>query len=189
AAAASGVQAEIIRKVLPVLTSILIGGFMKATQGAASGGAAEAPSAPSGFPGAGPIGAFWEQILSGRREEAPAPKEAPAPEQPSNPFQTWIDAFSGGAGAREGREGPANPMGDMMADILSGAFGKSGPEQPPAPPADAKPEAAATPEDTAAADTPFDQMMQTGREIQAHNARAMEQIFDAFFSGTPRGRG
>ena len=184
ASAASGVQAEIIRKVLPVLTSILIGGFMKATQGA--GGA---PSSPS-FPGAGPFGQFWEQILSGAQDKA-APEEQPAPEQPANPFQSWIDAFSGGASAREGRDGPANPMGDMMADILSGAFGKSSPEPKP----ETEPQAEAAPEsegDRAAepgADTAFDQMMQTGREIQAHNARAMEQIFDAFFSGSARPRG
>jgi hypothetical protein len=170
AAAASGVQAEIIRKVLPVLTSVLIGGFMKAAQGAqpAPGGGA----AP--FPG--PLGEFWGQILGGLAgpgAAAPSPEtRRPAGETPQNPFQDWMGGFKAEPGA--------NPMGDMVAEMLSGMFGgqkpaaepRQGPTETPEPP----------PQEDPAAGTPFDELVETGRELSAQNAKAMERIFDAFFS-------
>ncbi|MFC7051806.1 DUF937 domain-containing protein [Hansschlegelia quercus] len=68
ASAASGVQAEIIRKVLPVLAGVLIGGFLKASKA----------------PGAAPAADYWRNIAGapapfGRnaaQEEAAEPKEA-----------------------------------------------------------------------------------------------------------------
>jgi hypothetical protein len=95
ASAASGVQAEIIRKVLPVLAGVLIGGFLKASKA----------------PGAAPAD-YWRNMMGGAassgssaaREDEPQPKEAatmmgdmmaemlngmfagvrPAPEQPTS---------------------------------------------------------------------------------------------------------
>ncbi|MET0312780.1 MAG: DUF937 domain-containing protein, partial [Hansschlegelia sp.] len=67
ASAASGVQAEIIRKVLPVLAGVLIGGFLKASK----------------TPGAAPAG-YWRNMTAGgppsgsnaAREDEAQPKEA-----------------------------------------------------------------------------------------------------------------
>jgi hypothetical protein len=182
AAAASGVQAEIIRKVLPTLASILVGGFMKAAQGA---GAPQGQGAP--FPG--PFGDVFGQAFSGGR----AQPDAPRPEAgPQNPFQDWMDAFSRAGAPADSAAGPAgNPMGDVMGDILKSMFGgtpsaapaedpaprpSASTEKPPAGPGDAP-----RPEEPAA--TPFDDIIETGRELSAQNAKAMERIFDAFFSG------
>ncbi|GLK78569.1 DUF937 domain-containing protein [Methylopila turkensis] len=172
AAAASGVQAEIIRKVLPVLTSILIGGFMKASQGAS------APS-PSSGGAAGPFGPFWDQMFG----QTAAEGRKGGSENPQNPFQDWMGGFGKTAEEPEPRDPPANPMGDVMADILNGMFGAPRRDEtspPDAPPAEAPPAGAPEGEQSDAFAASFDQMVQTGRELQAQNARAMEQIFEAF---------
>jgi len=199
AAAASGVQADIIRKVMPVLTSVLIGGVIKAAQASQ----AAAPEAGSDGPFPGPFGAFWNELLrdSTRRPEADAPADAPR-----NPFNDWARAFrpesdktdggkTGGGGpesAANDSAAPSNPMGEMMAEIFGGMFGartaadpvtrESTPDPVEAPAQEPEPgETAET--------TPFDKMLETSRELSAQNARAMEQIFETFFSeekGGPR---
>ena len=195
AAATSGVQADIIRKVMPVLTSVLIGGVIKMAQ-ASQPGAAETKDGP--FPG--PFGAFWNELLGGpgRRPDAAASDDAPR-----NPFEDWADAFRPDAAkagssatdgdARKGGEaesgGVPNPMGEMMAEMLSGMFGGRPPADPqtqaPPEPAEAEP----TPPEEAAEPSPFDHMIETSRELSAQNARAMEQIFEAFFNERTGGPG
>lgn len=177
AAAVSGVQAQIIRQVLPVLASILMGGFIKAAQGSGA-----PTSAFEGFPG-------------GAKTAGAAPGGFPA-----NPFQSWIDAFSGASAPSQPsgqQEPPANPLGDMMGDWMKTMFGQApgfgqpaAPEEPePAPAPREEPPAPrrerARPAETAA-DSPFDDLVATGRELSSQNAEAMGQIFDAFFGDKPR---
>lgn len=185
AAAVSGVQAQIIRQVLPVLASILMGGFMKAAQGAG------APA--SAFDG-----------LFGGQKAAP---EAPQNPFAANPFQMWIDAFSqaGGASATGPAAGqaaapqgagaaPSNPLGDMMGEMMKSMFGQAAapaPEEPKTQPQPREEEPPAGRGDGArptepAADSPFDDLVATGRELSQQNAEAMGQIFDAFFGDKPR---
>lgn len=169
AAAASGVQAELIRKVLPVLASILIGGFMKAAQSA--GSPAPKPDAPPqpGFPGDfGPIGDFWKQMTGGATAGAAAGQGGG--ENPQNPFQDWMGGF-GKPGATPDAA-PSNPLGDAMAETLNTMFGGVPKAEPEAPPA-----ATAPPPEAGTKRTPFDDMA----DVSAGNAKAMEQIFDAFF--------
>ncbi len=173
AAAASGVQAQIIRQVLPVLASILMGGFMKAMQGglAPQGG---------GFPG--PFGDVFGQMFgqgqADRRDAAPG-----------NPFEQWMDMF--GRGTKEAPQQPSNPMGEAMGDILNSMFGGApkAPQQPESDPAQDSERPAGAGDDARQAEPadPFDEMFRTGREISAQNADAMERIFDVFFGGqTPK---
>jgi hypothetical protein len=164
AAAASGVQAKIIREVLPVLASILMGGFMKAMQG--SGGA---PG--SAFPG--PLG---EMFGGGAAQK-------PAADGPQNPFQPWIDAFGGAAG---GQAGAQNPLGDMMGDWMKGMFGgdaSAAAKDPPRGDETEPPGGSADKARPAEPAAPFDDLVATGRELSAQNAEAMSRIFDAFFGG------
>ena len=157
AAAASGVQAQIIRQVLPVLASILMGGFMKAAQG-------------SGAPTAG-----LDSMFGGTREQAQSPF-------PQNPFQGWIDAFNRAPEAPAGQAAGAgpipNPLGDMMGEMMKSMFGTPPAPQPQEPEAPPPEEPAEEPE----ADNPFDDFVATSREISQQNAEAMSQIFDAFFT-------
>ena len=165
AAAVSGVQAQIIRQVLPVLASILMGGFMKAAQG-------------SGAPSMG-----FDTLFGGVKPEAPQNPFA------TNPFQAWIDAFGKGPQAapqEHAAPGPsANPLGDMMGEMIKSMFGAPSPT-PPEEPEPVEEEPPAGPGDEArptepAADNPFDDLVATGRELSQQNADAMGQIFDAFF--------
>ncbi|MFC3690785.1 DUF937 domain-containing protein [Chenggangzhangella methanolivorans] len=162
AAAASGVQAQIIRQVLPVLASILMGGFMKAAQGAGA-----------------PTSAF-DTLFGGGKEQAQSPF-------PANPFQGWIDAFNrsaeGAGGSAAGSGQIPNPLGDMMGEMMKSMFGAPAqPEEPEAPPY----EEPAEPKSETAAENPFDDFVATGRELSQQNAEAMSQIFDAFFSDKPK---
>ena len=163
AAAASGVQAQIIRQVLPVLASILMGGFMKAAQGA------------------GPAGASFGDAFGRMFGGQPKPEAA----TPQNPFQVWTDAMTRGAGDA------ANPMGDVMATWMKTVFGSQDAEEAPEP-APEKPQAKKAPpaEDgdrpAESAAASFDDFVATGRELSQQNAEAMERIFDAFFGAGSR---
>ena len=169
AAAASGVQAQIIRQVLPVLASILMGGFIKAAQGSGPAGA--------------PFGDAFGRMFGGQ-----AKPEAAAPQ---NPFQVWTDAMTRGAGDA------ANPMGDVMAGWMKSVFGSQDAEPQPEPEPEPAPERTrskkAPPADDGDGDRPaesaaasFDDFVATGRELSQQNADAMERIFDAFFGAGTR---
>ncbi|RXF73303.1 DUF937 domain-containing protein [Hansschlegelia zhihuaiae] len=169
ASAASGVQAKIIREVLPVLASILMGGFMKAAQGAAGGSGATFP------------GVFGDMFSRADK----------APDAPQNPFQPWIDAFSQ-AQPQAGGQAASNPLGEMMGEWMKGVFGVEAakPEPEPEPPSGEEPPAgggdAARPAEPA---DPFDDLVATGRELSAQNAEAMSRIFDAFFTAEKKRKG
>lgn len=192
AAAASGVQAQIIRQVLPVLASILMGGFMKAMQGGA-GSAAQTGGGGPAFPG--PLGDIFGQMFGQGGGQKPSEQSEGAP---GNPFEQWMDMFGrGGQTAGGGASAqPSNPMGEAMGDILNSMFGGAprSPQQPePEQPGDGFGDRSEQPaedgDDPRQADaSPFDDMIKTGREISAQNADAMERIFDVFFGGkTPKG--
>lgn len=171
AAAVSGVQAEIIRKVLPVLASIIVGGLMKAAQGAGTGSGGGAPQASDPL---GQITDFWRKMTGGAGGAAGGGGQGG--QNPHNPFQDWMRGGAqpdGGAAAQ-----PSNPMGDMMAETLNAMFGgvrtPQGETASPAGPGnDARPGASGA--------SPLDDMVATGRATASQNARAMEQIFEAFF--------
>lgn len=187
AAAVSGVQAQIVRQVLPVLASILMGGFMKAMQ---SGGVGQTSGQSGGRAGPtfpGPLGDILGQMFGGAQPQAPHGGGF------GNPFQDWMDSV-GAAGAKgEQSAQPLNPMGDMMGDILNTMFGGA---QSPTPDKPAQSRATAeTPGGPAGTGdksgqaepaTPFDDLIATGRELSSQNADAMERIFDAFFGGAGR---
>lgn len=164
ASAASGVQAEIIRKVLPVLASVLIGGMMKALR-------AQAPN---------PAADYWRDLTAGAspfgpgaaQEEKPQPKEAATGPRP--------DAAAAGSWPESATTG----MGGMMTEMLNGMFAGLRPAPEPAPEQPAPPPPEET-EDAHAAS--FDAFLEGSREWQAENAKAMEQIFDAFWGGAKKG--
>ncbi|MDR4308502.1 DUF937 domain-containing protein [Chelatococcus sambhunathii] len=184
AAAASGVQAQIIRQVLPVLASILMGGFMKAMQG----GSAAQPG--GGFPG--PFGDVFGQMFGQGGRGRTDHREA----APGNPFEQWMNMFGRGTREAPQQQQPSNPMGEAMGDILNSMFGgapkspqQSAPQQPAPDPAPNNERPAEAGDETRQAEPadPFDEMFRTGREISAQNAEAMERIFDVFFGGqTPK---
>lgn len=189
AAAASGVQAQIIRSVLPVLASILVGGFMKGMQGAQ-------PSAGQSGATPGPMGDILAQMFGGGRPGGqPAPSGGEAAQESQNPFKSWMDMFGQTSAQTQPGGAPNNPMGDLMGSVLSSMFGGAAqpgaPETAPPPPDEppAGSEDKARPADPAAG-SPFDELIATGRDLSAQNADAMSQIFDAFFKGgQDKGRG
>jgi hypothetical protein len=168
ASAASGVQAKIIREVLPVLASILMGGFMKAAQGAGGGSGAAFP------------GVFGEMFSRADK----------APDAPQNPFQPWIDAFSQAQPQAGGQAAP-NPLGEMMGEWMKGVFGgETAGKAAPEPSSDKEPPAGGGDEARPAEPAdPFDDLVATGRELSAQNAEAMSRIFDAFFTGEKKPKG
>ena len=167
AAAFTGLGADLMARLLPVMGTMLMGGMAQraaqgsgpgpanpfapwlammqgAMQGALAGAAQAAPSfrpQPAPAPMAGNP---WSDFMAGVFGQAPPPPQ-PQPAAPANPFEAMMTGFFGGQGAAA----PAPP--------------------PPAP-------EATTPEASAA----WRQMFQTGHEVQEQYVEGLRKVFDGF---------
>lgn len=158
--AASGVGQDIIKKLLPVIASTLMGGMfnqtndqMKAMSGGGSGnvfGDLMGQMMGGGKGGSNPLGDMLGGMLGGSGNQ-----------QQANPFGKMMEGMMGG-----GSKGGSNPLGDM----LGGMFGGGQPE------ASDKP--AANPYDDL-----FGKMFDTGRAVQNEHQKNMDGIFDQFLGG------
>lgn len=130
---------------------------------------------------AGMVVAGIVHVLVNQSPPAPAPpqRQAPAPSPDAGfPVATfwndWIDQFIGPAKSEPARETMSSPRP-----------AEPGPSRVAAPDTRAKPQGAAG-DDEAPLET-FQQMFQTGVQVQEQNAKAMQQIFEAFWSPSPGG--
>lgn len=156
AEAASGVGQSIIKQLLPVIASTLMGGMfnqtndqMKAMGGAGSGnvfGDLVGQMMGGGKGGSNPMGDMLGGMFGG------------AGKQQDNPFGKMMEGMMGGMTGGGG----SNPLGNM--------FGGGQPE------ASAKP--AANPYDDL-----FGKMFDTGRTVQKEHQKNMDGIFDQFLGG------
>lgn len=173
AAAVSGVSQEVIKKMLPILAAMLMGGLAKGASNQGLGGILEqfgkmfggpAPSAETRPPSGSPdlFGQLSEMIQRGafpgmpgfppaaqpQRREEPSP-----PPQARNPLEELFQAFLGGLGGK--------PAG--AADTRTGQAAPG--REPPT--------------------APFDQetigrMFEAGRDIQEQQIATMRAILDSF---------
>jgi Uncharacterized conserved protein len=183
AAAVSGVSQEIIKKMLPILAALLMGGLAKGASNQGLGGLLEqfgkmfgapapsgpAPSAERRQPSGGSdiFGQLSDMIQQGGfpgmpgaqpQAQSPQQQDADAPPQPRNPLEELFDTFLGGLAGR-----PADAAGTQAERGAAAA------QQPSA---------------------PFDReaigrMFQAGRDIQEQQMATMRAILDSF--GKPRG--
>ncbi|KPF66424.1 hypothetical protein IP69_14975 [Bosea sp. AAP35] len=197
AAATSGVGQAVLKQMLPIIASMVMGGLFKSMNSQGMGGI---------------LGQFSEMMRGQMPGMQPAPPPQPAP--PANPFEAILGGMFGNAQAPTGAQtqggGPfgggqmpggqmgMDQMGGMLGQILSGMLGGAS-----APPAEPEPRAAPSPRATAeraADDAPstaqsgpgaigldaLNQMFETGRQVQDSHQQAMKSIFDTMFGGQAR---
>ncbi|PSJ57530.1 DUF937 domain-containing protein [Kumtagia ephedrae] len=151
AAQATGIGQDVLKQMLPVIASMIMGGLFKQS----TGQAAQA----GGFGGGGnPLGEIIEQMMrqgGGMGGGQPQQRQqAPDPASPAdNPLGKILqDMFGGGAGqqvpSQPQQRGPApanpldNPLGKVLQDMFGGGAGQapSQPQQPPSRPRQAPPQ-------------------------------------------------
>ncbi|MFZ2099005.1 MAG: DUF937 domain-containing protein [Oricola sp.] len=191
AAQATGIGQEVLKQMLPVIASTMMGGLFKQSTG-------QMNAAP-GFGAAqgNIIGQVIEQMMRQQAEMARQmqprqPEPAPAPNPFDNPFGKALqDMFGGGAAQRapepqrrqESGYNPMNPMdnplGRIFEEMMKGGFG----QQPQA----RQPEPEPEPEPAPRGDNPygdlFGEMFETGRRTQENYQRTMDSIFDQYMEG------
>ena len=194
AAATSGVSRAIIKQMLPIIASMLMGGLFKSSSNQGLGGI---------------LGQFAEMMRGQMPGMQPAPQQQ-QPQMPANPFEAILKGIFGQGGAPtegqpQGRPqaDPNDPFGGALGQILGGMFGgaAAGSEPEPAPrsaPQRRAPAPEPEPEETEAPPSPqatgpgsigldaLNQMFEHGRQIQDDHQNALKAILDAMLGGGQR---
>ena len=218
AAQATGIGQDVLKQMLPVIASMVMGGLFKQSTNQMQGAQA------GGFGASNPLGEIIEQMMrqgGGLGGGAAQPRQAP--QNPlDNPFGKILqDMFGGGAQQPQSRQAPNpagdNPLGKMIEDMLGGGqqqpqaqprqapnpmgdnpWGKilqdmlGGAQSPQASPQepDPAPQPRANPSGRAANpyDDIFGKMFETGAKQRDDYQKGVESIFDQFKKGMDRGR-
>jgi hypothetical protein len=201
AAATSGVGQAVLKQMLPVIASMVMGGLFKSMNSQGMGGI---------------LGQFSEMM----RGQMPGMQPAPAPQQapPTNPLEAILGGMFGnaqaqapapgqtqsggpfGGGQMPGGQMGMDQMGGMLGQILTGMLGggqQPQAEPPPratpsprrAPEPEPEPEEAPASSQTGPGSIGLDalnQMFETGRKVQDSHQDALKSIFDTMFGGPKR---
>jgi hypothetical protein len=187
AAAWAGVTPDIMRQMMPTVATMLMGGLVKS---AATEGLAD-------------MFEEFARVLRGGASAAPAPSQSRrngSADVPADPFSAWasmVGAMWGGSPAGPGRDKPEpppaaetafNPFAPWAAMISGALGGQPTPEtaEPPEPEApEPEPAAPEPPHDPFAF---FNQMMETGLQVQGQYLASLRNIFDTYWGAGPERR-
>ena len=196
AAATSGVGQAILKQMLPIIASMVMGGLFKSVNSQGMGGI---------------LGQFTEMMRGQMPGVQPAPAPQPAP--PTNPLEAILGGMFGngqaptggqtqgggpfGGGQMPGGQMGMDQMGGMLGQILTGMLGGAQPQAEPQPRSapssrrapEPEPEEAPASSATGPGSIGLDalnQMFEQGRKVQDSHQDAMKSIFDTMFGGQPR---
>jgi len=189
AARATGIGQNILVQMLPVIASMLMGGFIKQSTG--QPGAQQA--------GSGNIfGDLLQQMMQGGMTGAggaAAPQGAPGPSASNpfggNPFGKMLQDMLGGSGmppqgqASPGSYGADNPLGRIFEQMMGAGQQGSG-SASPAP--DAEQQAAPSGKPPNPYDDVFGKMFDAGSKMQDDYQKNMESVFDQYMKGMDKYR-
>jgi hypothetical protein len=173
---ATGVGQEILKQMLPVLASTIMGGlFKQSTQPQRAQGAA-----------GNPLGEILEQMMRQGGGVAMPHPEAPQPgmNQFDNPFGNVLEGMFGGTKTESARAPQSpygdNPLGQIFEDMMRGGQQQAAPE--PAPKSNP----------SGRARTPYDDlfgnMFEAGSKTRDDYQKGMESIFDQYLKGMNKWR-
>ena len=192
AAQATGVGQEVLKQMLPVIASIIMGGLFKQSTGGMQAGG----FGGEGDPGSNPLGEIIEQMMRqgggmmGQPQQTPQSSQSPF----DNPFGKALqDMFGGGAAQQQQQrrkepEQPSqnpfgeNPLGKIFEEMMGG--GKKAPEPQPK----ARPDRGANPSEKNPYDDLFGKMFETGATQRDEYQKGVDSIFDQFSKGMERHR-
>ncbi|MFA6968699.1 DUF937 domain-containing protein [Bosea sp. (in: a-proteobacteria)] len=197
AAATSGVGQAVLKQMLPIIASMVMGGLFKSVNSQGMGGI---------------LGQFSEMMRGQMPGMQPAAPPPPAP--PANPFEAILGGMFGngqapadgqtqgggpfGGGQMPGGQMGMDQMGGMLGQILTGMLGGAQPAQAEPEPRSApssrrapepEPDDAPTSSQTGPGSIGLDalnQMFEHGRQVQDSHQEAMKSIFDTMFGGPKR---
>lgn len=194
AAATSGVSQAILKQMLPIIASMVMGGLFKSAGSHGLGGI---------------LGQFAEMMKGQMPGMQPAPP--PQPQTSTNPLETIFGQMFGngqmpgrgetqGGGPFGGGQMPGGQTGmdqiggGMLGQILTGMFGGGQQPQPPSAPSRRQPEPETQAGEPASGETgpgsigldALNRMFETGRQVQDSHQNAMKDIFDTMFGGNRR---
>lgn len=192
AAQATGLGQDMLKQMLPVLASMLMGGLFKQSTGQMQG--AQPRQAQAG--GGGMLGDLMEQMMRQMGQQQPGAQSrgrAPSGMSPSdNPLGQILEGMFGGGGST-GRGAPSggqgnNPLGEIFDQFLRGGQGAGQPEPQSRHAPQPEPEANPSGRPRNPYDDLFGQMFETGRKTRDDYERGVENIFEQFRQGMERRR-
>lgn len=174
AAQATGLADETMRRMLPVLAAMIMGGIYRQT------------TTPPPNAGTNPLSDLMNEMM--RQSGATLPRQPDASPNPfDNPFTRALQSmFGAGTPAAASRERPApdpyadNPLGRIFEDMMGG--GRREAEAEPPPPTNPSGRPRNTYDDL------FGQMFETGRQTRDEYRKSMESVFDTYLKGMDRHR-
>jgi hypothetical protein len=177
AEAATGIGQEILKQMLPVIASAVMGGLFKQSTGQMRAQSSAA---------ANPIGDLISEMMRQGMAGSRAPR-TPQASPMDNPLGQILEGMFGGSQQRShpradqaGNPFGENPLGKIFQDMLGGT-------QSPEPEAQPKPDKMPSGRDRNPYDDLFGQMFDSGREVQRGYQQNMESIFDQYLKGMNRG--
>jgi hypothetical protein len=191
AASATGIGQEILKQMLPVIASMVMGGLFKQSTGQMQGAAGM---------GTNPIGDIIEQMMKQGMGQQRQTQQAPAPSPMDNPLGKILEGMLGGAlgGGQQQRQQPQgqnpfgsdNPIGQILEQMLrpqAAPQEQYAPEEAPqqrrrAPEPQAEPQASNPLEDI------FGKMFETGKQTQDTYQKGVKSIFDQYLQNMERNR-
>jgi hypothetical protein len=188
AARATGIGQNILARMLPVIASMLMGGFVKQSTG--QPGAQQA--------GSGNIfGDLLQQMMQGGLGGTAAPQMQSQPTSGSstsdpfggNPFGKMLQDMLGGGmpqgGTSSDSYGADNPLGRMFEQMM-GAGQKVSPSAAPVPDSEQQPDRGGRPQNPY--DEIFGKMFDAGSKMQHDYQKNMESVFDQYMKGMDKYR-
>ncbi len=201
AAQATGIGQEILKQMLPVLATTLMGGMFKQSSGSLnaagmgadgnifgkvieemmrqSGGQRQAPqeeAAPADPMADNPLGKILQDMFGGA-QAAPRQQQNPMGD---NPLGKILEELTKGAQGRGMPQGGQNPMGDNpLGKILEGMFGGQARQAE-------EPQQQTRREPSNPMGDALNDMFKTGRQTQETYQKGLESIFDQMRRGMDR---
>ncbi|KXF78628.1 hypothetical protein ATN84_02235 [Paramesorhizobium deserti] len=187
AARMTGIGAETLKQMLPVIASMMMGGLAQQTFGRGNQNAEQQRTQTQAENPFGPFGQILESMFS----EGPAQQRQASAGNPfgDTPWGKMLEQMqSGGAAASVGNAQQQNPFRDspfakIFEETLRGGTGAA-PQEPPSP----QPDHGAPPASGNPLQDIFSQMFETGRQTQEKYQKDVESIFDQYLHGMDRHR-
>lgn len=173
ASQATGIGQDILKQMLPVLASMIMGGLFKQSTGQTQQAAQSA----------NPLQQIIEQMMRGGMGQAQQSQPQAGQTPFENPLGKMLEGMFGGAQprpqSRDTQQPPLNnnPLGRIFEEMLGAGTQKAAP----------KPDAAPKANPSGRARTPYDDlfgdMFESGAKTRDNYQQGMESIFDQFLQG------